>query len=180
MPIKVHWRKTGSSNDEFVELSPGATSGNITVSLTTARTVEYYIEGGGSISCTVVDYGGSGNVVTTVTVADIRTTLLDSGYSTDDISNAAIQGYIDIINAEVTDAATRHANIAGFTLGSAIKTNAIKMGALAQTLQLLRNKGASQGLQAQRIAISSETENEWWNKYAAILANIRSGIVYGA
>lgn len=179
--VKVWYRKTGTSGaGENTDITPLESSGNITIALTTAKTIEYYVEGGGTIECWVVDFGGSGVVTSTVSVADIRTTLLDSGYSTSDIADAAIQGYIDMINAEVTDAATRHANIAGYTLNSSIKTNAIKYGALWQTLNLLRTKGAAQGLAQNRIIVDSETILDYKEKYEMILDGIQSGIKYGA
>lgn len=181
VPIKVFYRKTGTTGaGENTDISPQESSGNITIALTTARTIECYNEGGGTVECWVVDFGGSGVVSSVVTVADIRTTLLDSGYSTSDISDAAIQGYIDIINAEVTDAATRHGNIAGFTLNTGIKTNAIKMGALWMTLSALRNKGAESGLTQDRIIISSETAGDYQSEYMRMLEGIMSGIKYGA
>lgn len=179
VPIKFHFRQTGSSDDENRDITPGEYK-QITVQLTSARTLEGYVEGGGSVTVYAVLSIGSGLVVSTVTVANIRTTLLDSGYSTDDISNATIQGYIDIITIEATDAATRHANIAGFTLNASIKTNAIKMGALAQTLFALRNKGASTGLNQDRIIVSSETADEYQSAYMRMLEGIQSGIKYGA
>lgn len=58
--ITLHVRKTGSTDDAPFEVLPGLYTGDITISLTAARTVEYYIEGGGSIRCEVLDYGGSG------------------------------------------------------------------------------------------------------------------------
>ncbi len=179
VPVKFYFRQTGTSDEENRDITPGE-SKQITVALTSARTVEYKIEGGGSISCYVVTAFGSGLYLTTVTVADIRTTLLDSGYSTSDITDAAIQGYIDIINAEVTDAATRHANIAGFTLNASIKTNAIKYGALAETLNLLRTKGAATGLTQDRIIISGETLDNYRSEFKEMLEGIWSGIKYGA
>jgi hypothetical protein len=115
-----------------------------------------------------------------VTVDDIRTTLLDSGYSTDDISNVAIQGYIDIITNEVTDASSRHASIAGAALNTDIETNAIKFGVLAQTLFVLRNKGSSTGLTQDRIIVSGETASEYQSKYDEMIEGIRSGTKYGA
>ena len=115
-----------------------------------------------------------------VTVADIRTTLLDGAYSTADISDAAITGYLTIIGAEVTDAAGRHLAISGTTLNSSINDNAVKMGTCAMVLTELRNRGASQGLQAQRIAVSSESIETFYIKYHDMLNNIRSGTVYGA
>ncbi len=179
VPIKFHFRQTGSSDDENRDISPGEYK-QITVKLTSARTIDYYIEGGGSVTVYAVLSIGSGLVVSTVTVADIRTTLLDSGYLTPDISDAAIQGYIDIISAEVTDAATRHANIAGFALNVSIKTNAIKLGSLAKVLQFLRNKGWSRGLESGSARVSNDTEETWFAEYQAMLAGIQSGIKYGA
>jgi hypothetical protein len=116
----------------------------------------------------------------TVTVENIRTTLLDSAYSTADISDATITEYIALINVEVSDAAIKHENIAGYELNVAIKDMAIKFGSCAMVLTELRNKGASQGLQAQRIAVSSETVQTFYIKYHDMLNNIRSGFVYGA
>jgi hypothetical protein len=116
----------------------------------------------------------------TVTVANIRTTLLDSAYSTADISDATITEYIALITAEISDAATKHENIAGYELNASIKDMAIKFGSCAMVLTELRNKGASQGLQAQRIAVSSETVQTFYIKYHDMLNNIRSGFVYGA
>lgn len=115
-----------------------------------------------------------------VTYTDIRTTLLDSAYSTADISDATITEYIAIVTAEVEDAAKRHKLIAGYTLNTTIKNNAIKFGSCAMVLSELRNKGASQGLQAQRVAVSSESVQTFYIKYHDMLNNIRSGIVYGA
>jgi hypothetical protein len=59
VPIVLHVRKTGSSNDSPLQILPGFYTADLTLTLTSARTIEYYIEGGGSISCEVVDYGGS-------------------------------------------------------------------------------------------------------------------------
>ncbi len=180
-PVKAWYRKTGTSGvGENVDLTPQESSGNITIALTTARTIEYYVEGGGTVECWVVDYGGSGVVTSTVSVADIRTTLLDSGYSTADITDAAIQGYIDIINTEVTDATGRHVNIAGFTLNAGIETNAIKFGVLWQTLNLLRTKSASSGLAQNSQRVDSETVRDYKDKYDMTLDGIQSGIKYGA
>lgn len=179
-PVRIHYGQTGTSEDIPLSLAPGDYTTPIKITLTSARTVLAYIEGGGSATVWVESYGGTGLSPTSVLVSDIRTTLLDSGYSTSDISDNAIQGYIDIINAEVTDAATRHANIAGFTLNTSIKTNAIKMGALAQTLYSLRTKGALRGLTSDMIIISNETADRYNAKYQEILAGIESGIKYGA
>lgn len=56
-PIKMWYRKTGTSGvGENTDISPQESSGNITIALTTARTIEYYIEGGGTVECWVVDY----------------------------------------------------------------------------------------------------------------------------
>lgn len=114
-----------------------------------------------------------------VTYTDIRTTLLDSAYSTADISDATITEYIAIITAEVDDAAARHKLISECILNATIKNNAIKLGSMAMVLTELRNKGASQGLQAQRIAVSSESVQTFYIKYHDMLNNIRSGTVYG-
>jgi hypothetical protein len=81
-----------------------------------------------------------------VTVANIRTTLLDSAYSTTDISDATITENISLITIEVSDAATQHENIAGYELNASIKDMAIKMGALWLTLMTLHNKGLSRPL----------------------------------
>lgn len=113
-----------------------------------------------------------------VTYTEIRTTLLDSAYSTTDISDVTITEYIAIITAEMDNAATRHEAISGVTLPTAIKNNAIKYGAMAMVLAELRNKGASQGLQAQRIAVSSESVQTFYIKYNDMLNNIRKGTVY--
>ncbi len=60
VPIKLHVRKTGSSDDAPFDLTPGEYTADVWMSLTVARTLEYYIEGGGSISCEVVYYFGTG------------------------------------------------------------------------------------------------------------------------
>lgn len=179
VPIKVHYRQTGTSDDANVDLTPGEYSGDITIALTSARTIDYYIEGGGSITCYVVHYWGTGLAVSSVAVADIRTKLLISGYSTDDIPDASIQEMIDEITGEVNDAAARHLLIAGFALNTTVQTNAIKMGATWLTLTALRNLGASQGLQAQRVIVSSDSLDDFKLKYTGMLERIRSGIVYG-
>ncbi len=116
----------------------------------------------------------------TVLIADIRTKLLDSAYSTADITDASIQEYIDLTKVEVDDAAVRHKDISGFTLNTDIQDMAIEYGACAMVLTALRNKGASQGLQAQRIVVSSESLQTFYIKYHDMLNNIRKGTVYGA
>lgn len=179
VPFKLFYRKTGTTGvGENTDISPQESSGNITIALTTARTIECYIEGGGTVECWVVDYGGSGVVTAVVTVADIRTTLLDSGYSTDDISNAAIQGYIDIINNRVTKAATRHANIALYALDDATKTDAIKLGAAWLTLNLIINIAASHGIVQDKINASAESRDGFQGLYKEMFDDIMKGTVY--
>lgn len=178
VPIKFHWRQTGSSDDENIDITPGEYK-HITVLLTSARTMDYYVEGGGSVTVYVVQSIGSGLVVSTVTVADIRTKLLISGYPTSDIPDASIQEMIDEITGEINDAAARHANIAGFALNTTVKTNAIKMGATWLTLTALRNLSASQGHQAQRVLVSTDSLDDFKLKYTGMLERIRSGTVYG-
>lgn len=180
VPIKLHYRQTGSSDDQNVDISPGEYSGDITIALTAARTIDYYIEGGGSITCYMVHYWGTGLATSTVVIADIRTKILISGYSTDDIPDASIQEFIDEIVGEVNDAASTHANIAGFALNTTIKTNAIKMGASWLTLTALRNLGAKEGRIAQAILVSPATIDDFKGKYHDMLIKIRSGTHYGA
>lgn len=180
VPIVLHVRETGSSDDSKHDISPHTYSPDITLGLTSAKTIDYYLEGGGSIQCYIVYYFGTTGISLTVTIADIRTTLLDAGYSTADISDATIQGYIDIITGEITDAATRHANIAGFTLNSSIKINAIKMGSLWMTLMLIHNKGMGRGLESQTARVSLQTAKDYQDMYNNILSGIKSGIQYGA
>jgi len=114
-----------------------------------------------------------------VSVADIRTTLLDAVYSTSDITDASITGYLTLIGDEVDDAANRHLLISGDALSTKIKDTAVKHGVCAMVLSQLRNKGASQGLQAQRIIVSSDTVQTFYIKYHDMLNNIRKGTVYG-
>lgn len=179
VPVKVFYREVGSSDSPNVDLTPGEYSGDITISLTSARTIDYKIEGGGSITFWVVQSIGSGLVVSTVTVADIRTKLLVSGYTTSDIPDASIQEMIDEITGEVNDATARHLLIAGFALNTTVKTNAIKMGAAWLTLTALRNLSASQGHQAQRVLVSTDSLDDFKLKYTGMLERIRSGTVYG-
>jgi hypothetical protein len=56
IPLKVWYRKTGTSGaGENADISPQESTGNIIVALTTARTVEYKVEGGGTIECWVAN-----------------------------------------------------------------------------------------------------------------------------
>lgn len=113
-----------------------------------------------------------------VTYTEIRTTLLDSAYSTTDISDATITEYITIITAEVDNAANRHEAISGVTLPTAIKNNAIKYGSLAMTLYGLRTKGSTRGLTSDMTIISNETADRYQAKYREMLDDIRKGTVY--
>ncbi len=177
-PLALYYRTPGQTAYSRLEINPQASMERY-LALTAARTVEYYYDAG-SISCEVIDFFGTGLTPASVTVTDIRTTLLDSGYSLPDISDATITEYISIINIEVTDAATKHANIAGFALNASIKTNAIKFGSLWMTLTALRNLGASEGRIAQAVIVSSATIDEYKGKYHDMLTKISSGINYGA
>lgn len=177
--MNLHVRKTGSSYDHPENVLPWMYSPDIHLTLTSARTLEYKLEGGGSISCEVVDYSGTGLTPSSIVYSDIRDPYL-LGYTTDDISNASITSLAtDIIN-EVTDAATRHQNIAGFAVNTTIKNYAIKLGTAVEVLRQLRNKGASTGLVQGNILVSDATIEDYGNKYKEILSGIRSGIKYGA
>ncbi len=179
VPIKVFFRKTGTTGiGEFVELTPGASSGNITIPLTIARTIEYYVEGGGTIECWVVDYGGGGVVVSIVTVADIRTTLLSSAFSSSEIPDASISEFIGQVTRVITRTADKHARIAGYAVADADKVYAIKMGAAALTLYALRSIGASKGHIQDNVVMSTETADRWYAIYDRAAKEMESGIVY--
>ncbi len=179
-PTRLHYRKTGSTEDVPISILPGDYTATIRVPLTTAKTVEYKLEGGGSIQCELLYYFGTTMLPTSVTVADIRTTLLNNGYNTISIGDVAIQGYIDMVTGDITDVATRHANIAGFALNTTIKTNAIKLGVLYHTLNLLRTLGAASGLAQDRIIVDSDTLNNYKDDYKEMKDGIWSGTKYGA
>ena len=113
-----------------------------------------------------------------VNAAEVRI-LLGSAYSTADVTDETIQAYIDLIKHEVADASARHKNIAGCTLNIDVEENAIRIGTCAMTLKELQNKGASQGLQAQRIIVSADTMQTYYIKYHEMLNNMRLGTIYG-
>ena len=175
-PCSFSWRDTGTTT--WYQKSPAPVeSGDINIARTAARAFEYFLDAS-TIKIDVVEFYGTGLTQSTVTVADIRTSLLGATYSTDDISDATIQEYIGLINNRVTKAVERHLRISGATLDDSTKIDAVKCGTTWMVLMEIHNKGMSRGLEAQSPRVSLQTAKDFQNLYIDMLNRINSGIHY--
>ena len=179
-PCSLYWRDTGTSGFSPKQLIP-QDSVDVWVSLTAARTFEYYFDA--SVLKVEVAYFFGGGLTSTVTVSDITDRIVALGYTVSasgDVTSAQVQLWLNDITTEVTVAATRYALIASQTLNVNFKNLVIINGTIAKALMNLRNKGASQGRIAQAIAVSSSTADMDWAEYKAQVERISQGIYYGA
>lgn len=177
VPIVLRWRKYGTSGDgEAIELKPGLNSQDVTVPLTAERKVDYLIEGGGSIECWIINYGGSG-VTMTVGLDDIRTPWL-LNYSTDDLSDNDLLALLADISNEVDTIAARHLAMSGKTAPNAITNYLKKIGTAAQALNILRSAGEARGLSQEWNPVNSETVNKLYEQYNLKLDKLSTGAFY--
>lgn len=172
--MNLYVRKTGTTDwGQPLQISPGAGMERW-ISLTAARTVEYYFDAG-SLKCEVVN----SQITTTIPITDVDTWLVMNGYpSLSILSLAQIEFAIAPICAEVEKASERHLAIAMYALDASIKNDTIVIGAGARCLQFIRNRGSKDGLMNDKINVSSEDVSIWDGKYEKRLTDIRSGIVY--
>ncbi len=181
--LKAWFRPTGTTGaGEFVELNPGASSGGITLAIGVAKTIDYYVEGGGSVECWIVDYGGSG-IVPPFTVDIVISWLEMHGYTisaTGDLTSAQVQLCLDSITAQVTVASSRFTLIAGYAINAALKNDIILKGTVAQALFALRNQGASAGLIQEKVIIAETTANKYQAEYEKAINDMTNGLNLGA
>lgn len=182
-PQKEWFRPTGTTGaGEFVELSPGASSGGITLAIGVAKTIEYYVEGGGSVECWIVDYGGGG-AVPLLTVDTVITWLEMHGYTisaTGDLTSAQVQLCLDSVTANITVASNRFTLIAGYALNVSVKNDITLKGTVAQALFALRNKGASSGLVQEKVIIAETTAIKYQAEYEKAIYDMTNGLNLGA
>ncbi len=182
VPIKLHYRESGTTDDQNIDLSPGEYTAPIYIVLTSARTIDYYLEGGGSIQCYIVTDGGSAGL-TEVTASNVTAWLEMLGYTvgaTGNLTTAQVQLCLDKIVAEVSLAATRFGLIALYTVNTAFKNQITLEGAIAEALFALRNKGASSGLVQERVIIAAETASGYQAKYEKAINDMTNGWNLGA
>lgn len=178
----VHWRQSGTTDDQYVTLASGESTAPIYISLTSAKTIDYYVTGGGSIQCYIVAYGGSAGL-TTVTAADVTVWIEMLGYTVSasgNMTTAQVQLCLDKIVAEVDVAASNYLLKAGYAVNTAFKSQITIEGAVAQALYTLRNKGASSGLVQERVIIAAETASQYQAKYEKAINDMTNGLNLGA
>ncbi len=179
-PCFLNWRNIGDTDYNPKFLNP-FDSADIWISLTAARTFEYYFDAG-VLKVDVTYFFGSVGI-STVTVTDVTNWLTMHGYTisaSSDLTSAEVQLCIDEITAEVTMAVTRYALIASQTLNSSFKNHVILKGTVAQALYALRNVGATRGLTSDMIIISTETADRYYAVYKEEIERISQGTYYGA
>lgn len=179
-PCNLYWRKTGTTAFRLLQILPSVTGG-FPLSLTAARTFEYYFDDG-ALQVDVAYFFGTGLSVS-VSLSDIEAWLVMHGYTigaSGDITSAQVQLCLDQITAEVTMAATRYALIAMQTLNASFKNIVILKGTIAQALYALRGKSGAQGLRAEAIQVNSATADMYMGEYKSYIERIMSGIFYGA
>lgn len=182
-PIKLHYKESGTTDDLNFDLSPGESTIPAYITLTSARTIDYYIEGGGSIQCYVVAYGGTGLVPSSITSSDVTAWLTMLGYTisaSGDMTTAQVQLCLDKIVAEIGLASARFALIALYEVNTAFKNQITLEGAVAEALYALRNKGASTGLTQDRIIMNTETADRYKGTYDKAIMNMTNGLNLGA
>ena len=147
-----------------------------------AKTIDYYVEGGGSVECWVVDYGGSG-AVPLLTVDTVIEWIEMLGYTvnaTGNITSAQVQLCLDSVTADITDAANQFALLRLFATNTSKKNEKTLKGAVALTLSVLRNKGANRGLTSDMIIISNETADKFQAEYDKAIDDLTNGRNIGA
>lgn len=176
--ITTMWyRDTGTTTYFPIQLMPGLTQDvGLSLPSSNARTFEYYFVGG-ALQVDVVAAWGTGYSTASVTVAQIRE-WLGNVYSTDDISDAVIQAYINKITNDVNKAASRHLKLAMYALEDSDKTDAVKEGTCWKVLMEIHNKGMSRGLEAQSPRVSLQTAKDFQDSYNLMIARMNSGIYY--
>lgn len=181
-PIKLHIRESDTTDDLNFDLSPGEYTIPIYITLTSARTIDYYIEGGGSIQCYVVAYGGSAGL-TTVLESDVSAWLTMLGYTVSasgNITIAQVQLCLDKVVAEIGLASSMFELKALYAVNTAFKNRITLEGAVAEALYALRNAGASTGLTQDRIIVSTETADRYKGTYDKAIDDMKNGWNLGA
>ncbi len=182
VPVKFYFRETGTSDEENRDITPGE-SKQITIALTSARTIEYKIEGGGSVSCYTVTAWGTGLVPSSITSSDVTSWLEMLGYTisaTGDITTAQVQLCLDKVVNEVGMAASMFELKALYAPNTAFKNRITLEGAVAEALYALRNKGASTGLTQDRIIMNTETADRYKGTYDKAIDDMKNGWNLGA
>jgi hypothetical protein len=179
-PCSFNWRDTGTTPFYQKSLLP-LESVDLILSLTAARTFEYYFDAS-SLQVDVAYFFGTG-LSSTVSLSDIEAWLTMHGHiigASGDITSAQVQLCLNEITTEVTMAATRYALIAQQTLNASFKNHVILKGTVAQALYALRGKSGAQGLRAEAIQVNSATADNYMGEYRSYIERIMSGIFYGA
>jgi len=180
MPCNLYWRKTGTVPYYLLSINPQV-SVDQWISLTSARTFEYYFDAS-TLQVDVAYFFGTG-LSSPVLLSDVEAWLTMHGYTisaSGDMTSAQVQLCLDDITAEVTMAATRYGLIANQTLSAAFKNHVILKGSIAQALYALRGKSAAHGLQAQAVRVDSATADTYMGTYKGYIERLMSGIFYGA
>lgn len=175
-----YWRDTGTSTWFLAQPSPG-TSIDIGVSLTAARTFEYYFDFS-TLRVDVISFS-SGGLPTTIGLTDITAWLVMHGYtvaSDGNLTSAEVQLCLDDVTVEVDMAAGRYLLIASQAINTTYKNQMILKGTVAQALYVLRNVGATRGLTSDMIIISNETADRYKAQYDEAITNMKSGLNLGA
>ncbi len=73
IPIKVHFREPGTTDDSNIDLSPGEYSADVEFNITSAKTIDYFVEGGGTVKCWIVSYSGAITTPYTIVVSSLST-----------------------------------------------------------------------------------------------------------
>ncbi len=181
-PCNFYWRKTGTTAADFrlLQLLPSATGG-FPLSLTSARTFEYYFDAS-TLSVDVAYFFGEG-LTSTVSLSDIEAWLTMYGYTisaSGNLTSAQVQLCLDRATSEVTMASSRYARIASQTLNSDWKNIVIKDGAIAHALRALSNNGAADGLEQQSARVDDKMVAQLVADYNTAILKIEAGIYYGA
>lgn len=176
----LYWREIGATPFNLMQLSPD-TSQVIPLSLTAARTFEYYFDAS-TISVYVSTSWGTG-LTSSVSLSSVEDWLTMYGYTisaSGDITSAQVQLCLDRATSEVTMASTRYALIAMQTLNADWKNTVIRDGAIAHALRALENKGAAHGLEQQSQRVDANERANIIASYNTAILKIETGIYYGA
>jgi hypothetical protein len=179
-PCSFNWRDTGTTPFYQKSLLP-LESVDLKLSLTAARTFEYYFDAS-SLQVDVAYFFGTG-LSSTVSLSDVEAWLTMYGYTisaSGDLTSAQVQLCLDRATSEVTMATIRYALIAMQTLNADWKNIVIKDGAVAHALRALDNKGAARGLEQQTQRISPAMASQMIADYNTAILKIEAGIYYGA
>lgn len=139
---------------------------------TSAKTIDYYIEGGGSISCYIVTTWGAGPTSVTITTALTRVFLIGQ---TDNITDNQISDIIDAVTLEVEMIASQ-CHFTSDAIAAIVKNQIVLTGAVYHSMDQIYSQGTGTGLMQDRNLIDEDSLNAWRKKYETYLTNLKAGI----